>query len=118
MAADTSNPEGTPSRAPVLALTTVATRDDAERLANMLIEERLAACVNVVPGLQSIYQWQGAAESASEFLLLIKTSTHLLADLERTITANHSYEVPEFLVLKIESGSEAYLRWLTGTLRE
>lgn len=117
MTASTLEPENGAQKTPVLALTTAATRDEAEQLANLLVEEGLAACVNLVPGLHSIYRWQGAIESASEVLLIIKTSTHLLADLERTIAANHAYQVPEFLVVPILSGSEPYLNWLISSVR-
>jgi periplasmic divalent cation tolerance protein len=117
MTAKTSVPEANEQPKPVLALTTASSRDEAEQLANLLVEEGLAACVNLVPGLHSIYRWQGAIESATEVLLIMKTSTHLLKDLERTIAANHSYQVPEFLVVPILSGSESYLNWLTSSLR-
>jgi periplasmic divalent cation tolerance protein len=112
-----SNPKADPLSAPVLAFTTAGSQDEAERLAHLLVEQRLAACVNVVPGLQSVYRWQGAVESASELLLIIKTATHLLGDLERTIAAHHSYDVPELLVVPIQGGSEPYLRWLIENLR-
>lgn len=108
-----------PDSAPTarIVLTTTATPEEAERLAHTLVEERLAACATLLPAVQSIYRWQGEVESASETMLLIKTSTELLADLESRLHKLHSYKTPEFLVLQVESGSNAYLDWLQANLR-
>jgi periplasmic divalent cation tolerance protein len=95
-----------------IVLSTTGSRDEAERIARGLVEEQLAACVNIVPGLQSIYRWQNTEESAEEVLLLIKTTAANLARVESALGGAHSYEVPEFLVFTPESASEAYLRWL------
>jgi periplasmic divalent cation tolerance protein len=95
-----------------IVLTTAGSRDEAERLAHVLVEGSLAACVNLVPGLTSIYRWQGAVESADELLLLIKTTTARVESVEAVLRAAHSYEVPEFVVLTTESASAAYLEWL------
>ena len=100
-----------------IVLTTAGTPEEAQRLARTLVEERLAACATVIPGAQSIYRWQGEIESANESMLLIKTSTELLADLESRLLKLHSYQTPEFLVLQVESGSNAYLDWLQANLR-
>jgi periplasmic divalent cation tolerance protein len=100
-----------------IVLSTCADREQAERIAHSLVELGLAACVNVIPGVQSIYRWQGSVESASEVLLLIKTSPVHLEKVQSAITALHSYEVPEFLVLPIAAGSEAYLNWLGTSLK-
>ena len=81
------------------------------------IELELATCVNIFPGVQSIYRWQGAVESAAESLILIKTSARLSNEVQSTISSLHSYEVPEFLVLPISGGSESYLAWLEASLR-
>lgn len=99
-----------------LILTTCASREEAERIARSLVEKRLAACVNIVPGLTSIYRWQHAVESASEILLLIKTRSTLVEAVEAAVGTLHSYEVPEFLVLTPESAGEPYLRWLLGSV--
>lgn len=101
-----------------LVLTTAANAAEAEQLARALVDERLAACVTLVPSVQSIYRWQGAIESAQETLLLLKTSADRLAALELRLHALHSYETPEFLVLPVESGSRGYLDWLFQSLRE
>jgi periplasmic divalent cation tolerance protein len=95
-----------------LALTTAGSRDEAEAIAQSLVESGLAACVNLISGVHSIYRWQGAVESAEEVLLLIKTTAANLDRVESALRAQHSYEVPEFLVLAPESASEPYLRWL------
>jgi periplasmic divalent cation tolerance protein len=100
-----------------IVLTTTGTAEEAERLARTLVDERLAACATLIPGAVSIYRWQGEVESASETMLLIKTSIELLATLESRLNELHSYEAPEFLVLPVESGSNTYLNWLKANLR-
>jgi periplasmic divalent cation tolerance protein len=100
-----------------IVLTTVSDAAEAERLARTLVEEHLAACVSLLPGVQSIYHWAGEVESASEILLLIKTGTDQVAALEQRLRSLHSYETPEFLVLKVESGSLSYLDWMQANLR-
>lgn len=99
-----------------LALTTAGSSDEAQRLARELVERRLAACVNLIPNLTSIYRWQGAVEQAHEILLLIKTTEKQLSALEAAIRELHPYDVPEFLVLSVESGSQPYLAWLLDSV--
>jgi periplasmic divalent cation tolerance protein len=99
-----------------IVLSTCADREQAERIAHRLVDQHLAACVNILPGVQSIYRWQGAVESAAEVLLLIKTSGARSQDVQSTIASLHSYEVPEFLILPVLGGSEAYLAWLGASL--
>lgn len=99
-----------------LVLTTVSSRDEAERIARSLVDDRLAACVNIVPGLTSIYRWRDAVESAPELLLLIKTSAAHIDRLQAALFRLHSYEVPEFLVLPIGAASQPYLDWLLSSL--
>lgn len=100
-----------------IVLSTCADREQAERIAHRLVEQQLAACVNILPGVQSIYRWQGKVESASEVLMVIKTSADLVREVELTIASLHSYDVPEFLVLPVFGGSHAYLAWLRDSLR-
>jgi periplasmic divalent cation tolerance protein len=100
-----------------IVLTTVSGAAEAERLARTFVEEHLAACVSLLPGVQSIYHWAGEVESASEILLLIKTGADQVAALEQRLRSLHSYETPEFLVLKVESGSLSYLDWMQANLR-
>jgi len=99
-----------------ILLTTVETPEDADRLATTLVEEGLAACVNILPGARSVYRWQGKVESAAECLLIVKTDHAHLVQLEARLTALHPYELPELLVLAPESGSAHYLDWITASL--
>jgi periplasmic divalent cation tolerance protein len=99
-----------------IVLSTAKSRDEAERIARTLVERHLAACVNLVPGLTSIYRWQGSVEEAQEVLLLIKTSSAKLQALEEALSELHSYEVPEFVVLPVESASESYLAWVLAAV--
>jgi periplasmic divalent cation tolerance protein len=101
-----------------IVLTTTANPDEAARLARALVEERLAVCASMIPGVQSIYRWQGAVESATETLLLIKTGPDQLAALESRLHELHSYQTPEFLVLGVEAASHPYLDWLQSNLRQ
>jgi periplasmic divalent cation tolerance protein len=96
----------------VVVLTTFPIDKDAEAFARVLVEERLAACVNVLAPMVSTYRWNGAIERADERQLVIKTTAASVAALESRLKTLHPYEVPEFLVLPIASGSPAYLSWL------
>ncbi len=82
-------------------------------MATILVEERLAACVNLVPGLTSIYRWQGTLRREPEYLLLIKTTAARFTQVRERIRALHPYEVPEIIALPIRDGDPAYLNWLT-----
>lgn len=95
-----------------LILTTCPDAELAERLARSLVESRLAACVNVLPPVQSIYRWQGAVETAEERLLVVKARAADYAAVERHIRGMHPYEVPEVIALPIVQGLPAYLAWL------
>jgi len=88
----------------------------AAALARTLVEQRLAACVNILPGARSIYRWQGKIEDAAEWLLVIKSRRDLFDRLRETIAATHSYSVPEVIALPVVDGSEPYLAWLDGQL--
>ncbi len=99
-----------------VVLTTVSSADEARRIARALVEERLAACVNIAGGVDSVYRWQGVVEETQEVLLLIKTRVEKLSALEEAVHRLHSYEVPEFVILKVDGGSAAYLRWLNESL--
>jgi periplasmic divalent cation tolerance protein len=86
---------------------------EARRIANRVVHKRLAACVNIVLGpVQSIYRWKGKVESAREVLMVIKTTTRRLPELEREVKRHHSYAVPEFVVLAVDTGSREYLAWI------
>lgn len=99
-----------------IVLTTAADAEEAGRLAQVLVDERLAACVTLIPAARSVYRWKDKIETASETLLLIKTGEEQLPALEIRLHALHSYETPEFLVFKVESGSPDYLKWLAANL--
>ena len=100
-----------------IVLSTAGSPEEAARISHELVERGLAACVNSIPGLTSVYHWQGAIEEASEVLLIIKTSSEKLAALETALHELHSYEVPEFLVLPVAGGSHAYLDWLLAQVQ-
>jgi periplasmic divalent cation tolerance protein len=101
-----------------IVLSTAASPEEARRISRELVERRLAACVSHLPGLTSVYRWQGAIEETSEVLLLIKTSADKLPAIESALRELHSYEVPEFLVLPVASGSQPYLDWLFASVAE
>ncbi len=101
----------------IVVLSTCAAEADAERLARALVEGRLAACVNVVPGVRSFYRWKGEIESAVEFLLIVKTSRDLFPALCAEVEKLHPYEVPELLALPVVAGAEKYLSWFQANLR-
>jgi periplasmic divalent cation tolerance protein len=96
----------------IVVLSTAGSQEEAHRLAMHLVEKRVAACVNILPAVQSIYRWKGAVEDAQEWLLIIKTRRQLLPGLQRELRTVHSYEVPEMIALPIVEGLEAYLNWI------
>jgi periplasmic divalent cation tolerance protein len=89
---------------------------EANRIARHLIEKRVAACVNILPGARGIYRWKGRVEESSEFLLIVKTRRDLFASVREELLTVHSYEVPEVLALPVVDGSAAYLSWMDGEL--
>jgi periplasmic divalent cation tolerance protein len=99
-----------------IVLSTTASPEEAARIGRTLVEERLAACATLVPGVQSIYPWKGAIETSVETLLLLKTSAGQIAALEGRLHELHGYETPEFLVLDVDGGSRGYLGWLAAWL--
>ena len=101
----------------VLVLSAVGTREEAERIAQALVTERLAACVNVVPGVVSVYRWRGAVERGDELLLVIKTQASSAEALRARLVALHSYELPEVVVLAIDGGHPPYLEWIAEGVR-
>lgn len=101
----------------IVVFTTCDSPEAAAGLARRLVEARVAACVNIVPGITSVYHWQGKIEEAGEWLLLIKSSRELFEDLQRELAAAHTYEVPEVLALPVIDGSAGYLDWLQRELK-
>ena len=101
----------------LLILTTMPDDNRAETLARTLVDERLAACVNVHPPMTSIYRWKGAVEREPERQVVIKTTRARVAELEARVRALHPYELPEFLVVDVDGGSAAYLDWVASETR-
>ena len=95
-----------------IVLSTAGSEQEAHKIAHILVKRRLAACVNILPQIQSIYRWKGEIESAREWLLLIKTRADKFPAVRDAIGELHSYEVPECIVVEIEDGSLRYLQWL------
>lgn len=101
----------------MVVLVTCASGEDAGLIAEGLVEQRLAACVNVLESpVRSVYRWKDNVESATEHLLLIKTARRLLPKVQAEVERLHSYEVPEFLALSIAAGSPSYLQWMEECL--
>jgi periplasmic divalent cation tolerance protein len=100
------------SQSPLIILCTCPDRGIAERIAETLVDEQLAACVNIVPGLTSIYRWEGRMQRDAELLLLIKTRQAVYSLLEARIRELHPYQIPEIIALPIQTGLAAYLDWI------
>jgi periplasmic divalent cation tolerance protein len=108
-----------PAEEVVIALSTCPDDPTARSIAATLVQERLATCVNRVPGVASTYFWDGRLQDESEILLIIKTSAARVADLQRRLKELHPYELPELIVLPVIGGNEAYLRWVReGVVKE
>jgi periplasmic divalent cation tolerance protein len=99
----------------VIVLTTIGSATDAQTLASVLIHERLAACVNVLPEMESTYRWKGGVESERERQLVIKTTADRVPALEARLHELHPYDLPEFMVLAVGGGSEKYLEWIKAS---
>jgi periplasmic divalent cation tolerance protein len=100
----------------IIVFSTAGSLEEARRIAHRVLEQRLAACVNIVPQVQSIYRWEGKVEQSEECLLWIKTSRQLLNRVRDSITETHSYRTPEIVSIRIEDGSPDYLQWLADCL--
>ena len=99
-----------------IVLSTAGSHEEARRIAHALVERRLAACVNIVPGVESVYRWQEKVESAAEWLLVIKTTAGVFPALRDALKEMHSYDVPECVMLAVEDGDAAYLRWIAESV--
>ena len=99
-----------------IVLSTAGSEAEARKIAQALVERRLAACVNIMGPIHSVYRWKGAVESASEHLLIIKTTSAAFPRVRDAIRELHSYELPECITLTIEDGSEAYLNWIAESV--
>jgi periplasmic divalent cation tolerance protein len=102
----------------IIVLVTTPNSDEANLIANALVAEQLAACVNIVPLIESIYRWEGEVKRDSEALMIIKTTNDRYAQVERSVKELHSYTTPEVIALGIERGSKEYLKWLRDSVLE
>ena len=100
-----------------LVISTAGSKEEASLIATALVEGQLAACVNIVGPIESVYRWQGKVESAEEFLLLIKTTRSRSAEVASRIREVHSYDLPEAIEVSIEGGSAEYLKWIAESVR-
>jgi len=101
----------------ILVLTTTASKDEARRIGCALVERLLAACVNIIPQVGTIYRWEGEIEEAEEWLLIIKSTATAFERVRDAINELHSYDVPECVSIAIESGSMAYLNWVGESVK-
>jgi periplasmic divalent cation tolerance protein len=95
-----------------IILTTAGSQEEARKIAHALVERRLAACVNIVPGIEAVYRWQGKVDSATEWLLVIKTQAELFERVRDAVKELHSYDLPECMMLEVSAGSQEYLDWI------
>ena len=100
-----------------IVLTTCGSEEETDRIAHYLVENRLAACVSLIPGIKSIYRWQGKVESSEERLLVVKTTAEQFTQIQDAIKGLHSYELPECIAIAIDDGSAAYLEWVEENVR-
>ena len=99
-----------------LVLTTCGSRDEARRLAHELVDRRLAACVNIVPQIESVYRWKGGVETATEWLLVIKSTATAFEQLRDAIRKLHSYDLPECISVAVDDGNAPYLDWIASSV--
>jgi periplasmic divalent cation tolerance protein len=100
-----------------IVLTTTGSHDEARKIAYALVERRLAACVNIVPQIESVYRWQEKVETAMEWLLLIKTQADSFDRVRDAVKELHSYDLPECIMVEVAAGSEEYLNWIAESVR-
>ena len=96
----------------IVVYITAPNQEEAQSLAQALVTEKLAACVNIIPGIQSVYQWDNAVQTDQELLLICKTRTERFEALNKRVQALHSYDVPEIISIPLQNGSEPYLNWV------
>ncbi|GJN20449.1 hypothetical protein PR202_gb07828 [Eleusine coracana subsp. coracana] len=101
----------------IVVYVTVPNKEAGKKLAGSIISEKLAACVNILPGIESVYWWEGKVQSDAEELLIIKTRESLLDALTEHVKANHEYDVPEVIAVPIKGGNQKYLEWLKNSTR-
>lgn len=101
----------------IVTFITVGSKDEAKRIASKLVEEKLAACVNIIDDIESIFLWKGKIEEAKEVLLIIKTKIDKIEDLVNKVKELHSYEVPEIIWFELKGGLKSYLNWIEESLK-
>jgi periplasmic divalent cation tolerance protein len=101
-----------------IVLSTAGSEEEARKIARHLVEHQLAACVNIVPQIESIYRWEGKVESSREWLLIVKTTAARFPAVRDAVRELHSYELPECVAINIEDGSPEYLEWLASSVQE
>lgn len=102
----------------IVIFVTASTGEEAHRIAELLLNQRKAACINIIPKVDSLFWWQGKLDSARESLLIIKTRAPLLAEIVDLVKSVHSYEVPEIIAMPIIGGNEDYLRWIDNEVKK
>ena len=100
-----------------VVLTACGSLEEARTIANSLVESHLAACVNIIPQIETVYRWKGEIETAAEWLLIIKTTENAFHRLREALTRLHSYDLPECIEITVEDGSAAYLEWIGASVR-
>lgn len=100
----------------IVIFITTATKDEAEKIADALVTRKKAACVNIIPKIDSLFWWQGKIDSAVETLLIVKTELSLLDNVVKLVKSLHSYDVPEIIALPIIGGNEDYLKWMSDSI--
>lgn len=101
----------------IVVFVTAKDHDQARKISKALVEDKLVACANIVPGIQSVFWWDGKVDEANEVLLILKTKKSLLKKITEKVKSLHSYDVPEIIALPIIDGSKDYLRWLSESVR-
>jgi periplasmic divalent cation tolerance protein len=102
----------------VIVLVTCPNMKSAGKISDILLEKRLAACTNTIPGIESRFRWKGKVKKSKEALMIIKTTKALVKKVEKAVKENHSYEVPEIIAIPIVSGSNEYLNWINSETKE
>ena len=98
-------------------LVTAGSMEEAEKIAGKLLDEKKAACVNIIPGVKSFFRWEGKKESNEEVLMIVKSRVEILDEVIEAVKTNHSYDVPEIIALPIAGGDENYLKWMEGEIQ-
>ncbi len=98
-------------------LVTAGSMEEAEKIAGKLLDEKKAACVNIIPGVKSFFRWEGKRESNEEVLMIVKSRVEILDEVIEVVKTNHSYDVPEIIALPIAGGDENYLKWMEGEIK-